>query len=85
MSGVASAALAALFVTGAFVWLLRQERAGKSVLSVYFVFALVVVEAALYPSPDTIPVGLFHPGVGGLSFRLVDVLIPDSQDASETR
>ena len=56
MSGVASAALAALFVAGAFVWLLRQERAGKSFLSVYFVFALVVVEAALYPSPDTIPV-----------------------------
>jgi O-antigen ligase len=71
-----SAVLALVACVCVFVWLRRREHEDRSVVSVYFVFGLVMLEAAIYPSPDTIPVGLFHPAVGSLSFRLVDVLIP---------
>jgi hypothetical protein len=76
VSGLASTVLALAVALAAFVWLYRRERTHGGVVSVYFVLGLVVVEAAVYPSPDTIPVGLFHPGGGSLSFRLVDVLVP---------
>jgi O-antigen ligase len=76
VSGLLSTALAVVVAAFVFVWLLRHERANQSIVSLTFVLGLVIVEAAVYPSPDTIPAGLFHPGGGGLTFRLVDVLIP---------
>jgi O-antigen ligase len=70
-------AILALLLTGAlFVWFMRLERTGRSVVVVAFLLALVIVEAALYQSQNEIPIGLFHPDYRSLSFRLPDIVIP---------
>ncbi len=70
-------AILALLLTGAlFVWFMRLERTGRSVVVVAFLLGLVIVEAALYQSQNEIPIGLFHPDYRSLSFRLPDIVIP---------
>jgi O-antigen ligase len=43
---------------------------------VALLLGLLVVEASLYPDPNDVPAGLFHPTAGNTSLRLFDVLIP---------
>src|SRR4051794_2153932 len=70
--------LAALALTAAlFVKFVRLERQGRSVTVVYIVLGIIIVETALYPDPNNVPAGIFHPTLGGgTNFRLQDVLIP---------
>ncbi|HEY1689379.1 MAG TPA: O-antigen ligase family protein [Solirubrobacteraceae bacterium] len=60
-----------------FRWLLLTSRSptGPERIAA-LLLGLLVIEASLYQNPDLIPVGLFHPKAGPLSFRLFDVLIP---------
>jgi O-antigen ligase len=60
----------------ALAWFIRLERSGRTVTVVVCVLALVVLDSSLYWSPNEVPFGLFHPRVGPLNFRLVDVIIP---------
>jgi O-antigen ligase len=69
--GYALVALALVFVV--LVWL---ERRGDSVVTVALILGLLVVEVAVYDSQNNIPRGLLHPGLGGQSFRLYEILIP---------
>ena len=63
------------------------ERAGRRMTTLLIILGLLVIECVIYPDPNTVPAGLFHPAVGGqaleggsvdygLSFRLPDILIP---------
>ena len=60
-----------------FVWLVRASRtlAGRELIASLLV-ALLVIDGCLYENQDLVPNGLFHPHLGGLSFRIFDVLIP---------
>jgi O-antigen ligase len=61
------------------VWALfyrLERRTESSAAVVTILLAILVMEAALYPDPNNVPDGLFHPEIGGLSFRIFDVLIP---------
>lgn len=72
------AALAAAVLLGAvFAWLVRIARHPLGAeRTVALLLGLLVLETALYSDQSLIPVGLFHPEAGGLSFRLFDILIP---------
>jgi O-antigen ligase len=69
--------VAAALLTGAAAlwWLIRLERAGRRLVVVEFMLGLLVFESVLYPSPFDVPAGLLHPDLGGLSFRLYEVVI----------
>lgn len=71
-----TAILALLLSGGLLAWFLRLERDGRSVVVVALLLGLVIVESALYESQNEIPAGIFHPELGALSFRLLDVVIP---------
>lgn len=58
------------------VWAGTMVRRGRDAAVVTFVVGLNLLEAVLYPSPNEVPTGLFHPEIGGVSFRLIDVVIP---------
>jgi O-antigen ligase len=80
--------VAALAAGAILAWFVHLERMGKRIVAVLVILGLVVVESVLYPNPNLVPPGLFHPGVGGsfnasgadynlgTSFRLPDILIP---------
>jgi O-antigen ligase len=71
LAGYALVILVALFMT--FVWL---ERRGDGIVTVAVILGFVLVEVAFYGSQNNIPRGFFHPGLGGQSLRLFEVLIP---------
>jgi O-antigen ligase len=54
----------------------RLERRGRGVTVVAIIWALLLVEIVLYPNQSTVPPGIFHPVLGGLSFRLLDIVVP---------
>ena len=76
MSSGPSYVVAAAVSVGLFLRFVRLERQGRGATVLVTVFALILVESALYPDPSLVPAGLFHPGGGSLSFRLQDVVIP---------
>lgn len=79
---------ALVFAAAAFWYLVRLERAGRSVTTVLLLLWIIVVESALYENPNLVPNGLFHPGIGAdpipddeiidyaISFRLMDLIVP---------
>jgi O-antigen ligase len=66
----------ALLCMAAFGYFLYLERRGRPVTVIVFLTALLVVESALYSSPNEVATGLLHPQVGSLSFRSFDVIVP---------
>ncbi|MGZ4314885.1 MAG: O-antigen ligase family protein [Gaiellaceae bacterium] len=80
--------VAGLGAGAALAWFVHLERMGKRIVAVLVILGLLVVESVIYPNPNLVPPGIFHPGVGGsfsatgadynlgTSFRLPDILIP---------
>jgi O-antigen ligase len=66
----------ALLCLAAFGYFLYLERRGRPVTVIVFLTALLVVESALYSSPNEVATGLLHPAIGSLSFRVFDILVP---------
>ena len=66
----------ALLCAAAFGYFLYLERRHRPVTVVVFLVALLVVESALYSSPNEVALGLMHPQIGSLSFRIFDVVVP---------
>jgi O-antigen ligase len=66
----------ALLCMAAFGYFLYLERRDRPVTVIVFLTALLVVESALYSSPNEVATGLLHPQVGSLSFRSFDVIVP---------
>lgn len=58
------------------VWAIAMEGRGRGVVVVAFVVGLNLLDASLYPSQNEVPTGLFHPELGGLSLRPIDMVIP---------
>jgi O-antigen ligase len=58
---------------GVFVY---WERMGRPATVIAFLVGLLVIESALYSSPNEVSLGLLHPQIGSLSFRVFDVLVP---------
>lgn len=71
---IASMMLASML--GLLVWAAGMQRRGRAAAVVAFVAGLNLLEAALYPSQNEVPSGLFHPQIGSLSLRLIDIVIP---------
>lgn len=69
------AALALLALLALLGWAIAMERRGRGAVVVAFVVGLNLFDASLYPSQSE-ATGLFHPEVGGLSFRVIDIVIP---------
>lgn len=70
-------ALGALIVVGGlFVMFSRLQSRGQSAAIIAAVFAIVLLEAVIYPDQSNVPTGLFHPEYRKQTFRLVDILIP---------
>lgn len=69
------ALLVIALVPGLWLWFRRAELDGRSVQVVGVVLFIMAVEACLYGNQTTVPRGLFHPGIGGFSFRLLDAVI----------
>ena len=76
-----------LLALGLLAGFMALERAGRRMTTLLIILGLLVIECVIYPNPNTVPAGLFHPAVGGqaleggsvdygLSFRLPDILIP---------
>jgi O-antigen ligase len=76
-----------LVALGLLAGFMALERSGRRMTTVLIILGLIVVECIIYPDPNSVPAGLFHPAVGGdaiagggvdygLSFRLPDILIP---------
>jgi O-antigen ligase len=76
-----------LVALGLLAGFMALERSGRRMTTVLIVLGMLVVECVIYPDPNSVPAGLFHPAVGGealagggvdygLSFRLPDILIP---------
>jgi O-antigen ligase len=61
-------------VLGVVFW--RRERQGRGITVVAIIWALLLLEVVLYPNQSTVPPGIFHPEFGGLSFRLLDLVVP---------
>jgi O-antigen ligase len=53
----------------------RLERTDRSTTVVAVVWGLLLLDTCLYPNESTVPTGLIHPAIGGLSFRLIDVVV----------
>ena len=73
---VLSLLCALLLCALAFAWFVYVERQGRPLLVIVFLVWLLVVESIFYYSPNLVLLGLFHPEIGGLSFRLFDLLVP---------
>ena len=71
---VATVAALALMVF-AFIAFVRLEREGRPALVFTIVLAYLVIESVLYPSQNEIPVGVFHPGSGELTFRIAEAIV----------
>ncbi len=69
-------ALALVVLTVTFAAFVRLERQGRSHAGTLLVFALLALEGALYSQFEEMPTSLFHPAVGGLDFRIFEILIP---------
>src|SRR5215207_6095697 len=74
--GAVSVLAAVVLCAVAFAWFLRLERQGRPLVVVVFLTWLLIVESILYYSPNLVLLGLFHPELGGLSFRVFDLLVP---------
>lgn len=61
-------------VLGVVFW--RLERRDRGITVVAIIWSLLLLEVTLYPNQSTVPPGLFHPTLGGLSFRLFDLIVP---------
>jgi O-antigen ligase len=75
MNTVLFVALALLAGAAAVWFLIRLERTGRRLAVVQFLLVLLVVDSVLYPNPFDVPAGLLHPEIGGVSFRLYEVVI----------
>ena len=53
----------------------RWEREGKEHLVPLVLLGMLVVEATIYPDPNAVPRGLFHPGSGATQLRLPEIYI----------
>ncbi len=53
----------------------RLERTDRSTTVVAVVWGLLLLDTCLYPNESTVPTGIIHPAIGGLSFRLIDVVV----------
>jgi O-antigen ligase len=71
---VVALAVVLLGVLAAAFWQLERRDRGIAVVAI--IWGLLLVEVALYPNQSTVPAGIFHPVLGGLSFRLLDVVVP---------
>ena len=71
-----SAALALLLAAVLFVLFRHFERNDRGTAVVAFIWALLLLELTVYPNSNTVPPGVFHPALGGFSFRLFDVAVP---------
>ncbi len=72
---VLGGAAALALVSALFIWFLRLERHGGAISLVIFTWAVLLLDAAVYPGFDS-PAGILHPTVSGVSFRLPDVILP---------
>jgi hypothetical protein len=70
------AALVVVVVAALAVAFWRLERRDQGIAVVAIIWGLLILEAAIYPNQSTVPAGIFHPVFGGLSFRLLDVVVP---------
>jgi O-antigen ligase len=61
-------------VLGVVFW--RLERRDRGIAVVAIIWSLLLLEVTLYPNQTTVPPGIFHPAVGGLTFRLIDLVVP---------
>jgi O-Antigen ligase len=71
-----TAALVVLLAAVLFVVFWRLEARDRGTAVVAIVWALILLEVTLYPNMSTVPSGIFHPTIGGLSFRLLDMIVP---------
>jgi O-antigen ligase/polysaccharide polymerase Wzy-like membrane protein len=71
-----AAPLLVLFAGGLFVWCRRHELRNRGTAVVALIWALLLLDFALFPNSSTVPPGIFHPDLGGLSFRLFELVIP---------
>ncbi len=70
-------ALAALcLLAAAFALFTHLERRDQGVAVVMIILWLLVADAAIYPNQNLVPTGLFHPTLGGTTFRPIDLVIP---------
>ena len=53
----------------------RLERTDRSTTVVAIVWGLLLLDTCLYPNESTVPTGIIHPAIGGLSFRLIDLVV----------
>jgi hypothetical protein len=53
----------------------RLERTDRSTTVVAIVWGLLLLDTCLYPNESTVPTGIIHPAFGGLSFRLIDLVV----------
>lgn len=60
----------------ALAWFVHLERDGRPLVVLVFLTWLLVVESVLYYSPNEVLTGILHPELGGLSFRVFDILVP---------
>jgi O-antigen ligase len=73
---LAVGAIAALGLAAALVTLfVRWEREGNPQLAPLVLLGMLALEGTLYPGPDNIPRGLFHPGSGSTQLRLPEIFI----------
>ena len=62
-------------VTAVVKLFVRWEREGKEHLVPLVLLGMLVVEATIYPDPNAVPRGLFHPGSGATQLRLPEIYI----------
>ncbi len=70
-----AAALALALALGLFLRFVHLERTGRTLGVVLWVLGTVLVDSAVWPDPNTVPAGLFHPDLGATNFRLLDVVV----------
>ncbi|MGA9636547.1 MAG: O-antigen ligase family protein [Solirubrobacterales bacterium] len=68
--------LAVLLAAILFVVFRRLERRGRGDVVIVLIVGLLLLETTLYPNQSTVPSGIFHPVLGGLTFRLIDLVVP---------
>jgi O-antigen ligase len=75
MVAIMLAALALGLLVALVVMFAKWEREGKGYRAPLGLLMLLVVEVTLYADDNTLPRGLFHPGLGSLQLRLPEVYI----------
>jgi hypothetical protein len=68
-------ALVVLLSVLLWLWFRRLETTDRSVQVVALIWALLLIEMALFPNQSTVPTGPFHPEIAGFSLRLVDIVV----------